>query len=66
MGGACSTYWREEAYTAFWRGNLRERFHLEDPGIDGKIILKRIFRKRDVGLRTGSSWLRIGAGGRHL
>jgi len=47
------SHWREEAYTAFWRGNLRERFHLEDPGIDGKIILRRIFRKGDVGLRTG-------------
>jgi len=52
MGGACSTYWREEAYTAFWRGNLKKRFHLEDPCIDGKIILRRIFRKGDVGLRT--------------
>ena len=26
-------------YTGFWWGNLRERAHLEDPGIDGKIIL---------------------------
>jgi len=24
-----------EAYTEFWWGNLRERNHLEDPGIDG-------------------------------
>jgi hypothetical protein len=29
--------------------------HLEDPGVDG-----RIFRKWDVGVWTGSSWLRIG------
>jgi hypothetical protein len=27
---------------------------------------KWIFRKWDVGLRTGSRWLRIGAGGEHL
>jgi hypothetical protein len=31
---------REEAYTGFWWGNLRERDHLGDPGIDGRIILR--------------------------
>jgi hypothetical protein len=31
----------------FWRGNLRERDHLEDPGLDGRIILRWIFRKWD-------------------
>jgi len=29
-------------------GNLRERDHLGDPGIDGRIILRGIFRKWDV------------------
>jgi hypothetical protein len=28
-----------EVYTGFWWGNLRERDHLEDPGIVGSIIL---------------------------
>jgi len=33
------------------------------PGIDGRITLSRIFRKWDVGPRTGLMWLRIGKGG---
>ena len=37
-----------EAYTGFWWGNLRERDHLGDPGVDGRIILRCIFRKWDV------------------
>ena len=28
---------------------MRERDHLENPGVDGRIILRWIFRKRDVG-----------------
>jgi hypothetical protein len=31
---------RGEVYTGFWLGNMRERDHLEDPGVDGRIILK--------------------------
>ena len=36
---------------------------LEDPGVAGRIILRWIFRKWDVGVWTGSSWLRIGTTG---
>jgi hypothetical protein len=55
-----------EAYTGFWWGNLRDKDHLGDPGIDGRIILRWIFRKWGVGLWTGSSWLMIGTGDGHL
>ena len=51
---------REEVHTGFWWGNLRERDHFGDQGVDGRIILTWLFRKWDVGLWTGSSWLRIG------
>ena len=47
-------------------GNLKARHNLQDPGIDGRKILRCIFRKWDVGVWTGSSWLRIGTGGGHL
>jgi hypothetical protein len=47
-------------------GNLREKDQLVDPGVVGRIILRSIFRKLDVGTWTGSSWLKIGTGGGHL
>jgi hypothetical protein len=53
-------------HTGFWWGNVRERDHLEDTGLDGKIILRWIFRNWDVGAWNGSIWLRIGTGGGHL
>jgi hypothetical protein len=45
---------RGEACRGFWWGNLRER----DPSMDGRIILRWIFRKWDVGIWTRLSWLR--------
>jgi hypothetical protein len=47
-------------------GKLEGKSHLEDPGMDGRIILRLIFRKRDVGVWIGSSWLWIGTDGGHL
>jgi len=57
---------RAEVYAGFWWGNRSERDHLKYPGIDGRIILRWIFRKCDVGAWTGLIWLRIETGGGHL
>ena len=46
----------------FWWGNLRERDHLGYKGVDGRVILRWIFRTLDVGVWTGLSWLRIETG----
>jgi len=62
--GACNMYGGQ--YTGFWWGNLRERDHLEDPGIDRRMILRWNFRKWDVRAWTGSMWLGIGTAGGHL
>jgi len=62
MGGTCSTY-REEVNTLYWCGNLRERNHLEDPGVDGRIILRWVVQEVGWGAWTGLIWLRRGTGG---
>jgi hypothetical protein len=36
---------REQGCTGFWWQNLRERDHFVDPGLDGRLILRWIFRK---------------------
>ena len=40
---------RRQAFIGFWWGNRKERDHLEESAVDGRIILRWIFRKWDVG-----------------
>jgi hypothetical protein len=47
MGGAYRTYRRRELHTILYNvlmENIKERDHLEDLGVERKIILKRIFK----------------------
>jgi hypothetical protein len=41
--------WEWKRVYGFWRGNLRERDHWGDPGVNGRIILRQIFINWDVG-----------------
>jgi hypothetical protein len=56
---------RREENTACWWRNQRERVHWGDPDVDGRIILRWMFRKLEEVVGTGWSWLRIGTGGGH-
>jgi hypothetical protein len=63
------TVWAKKSRRMIWarkEASMGERDHLGDPGVDGTIILRWIFRKWDVGVWNGWSWLRVGTGSRHL
>jgi hypothetical protein len=61
--GYVAHIWREDVNTGFLWGSLMERNHLENLGVDPRIILKWIFNKWDGKARIGLTWLRIGTGG---
>ena len=52
-------------YAGFWWGSLRERDHLENVGVDVRII-RWIFRKWERGACPELIWHRTGTGGGHL
>ena len=66
MGGRVERLWERRGAYRVLVGRSEGKDHLEDPGVDGRIILKWIFKKWYVRVWTGSIWLRIGTGGGHL
>jgi len=53
-------------HTGFWWEGPRERDHLKDLDVEGKIILKWIFKEWDVESCTRLFWFMIGTYGRLL
>jgi hypothetical protein len=62
MGRACSTESGRERIVQCFGGEIPTG----EPGVDGRIILRWIFRNWDVGLWIGLGWLRIETGGGQL
>ena len=52
--------------TGFWLGELTGRQHSKGLSVDGRIMLKWIFKRRDGEVWTGLSSFRIGTGGGRL
>jgi len=40
-------------HTGFWWEGMSYRDHLEDPGVDGRIILNRTLKKKDRRVLSG-------------
>jgi hypothetical protein len=58
-GRVCGKNGGEEMHTGFWWGKVREIDHLEDAGIDEKVIIKWILIKSIGKTWTGLIWLGI-------
>ena len=57
MGGACNAYGERRGVYRVLVGNLKERGHLGDPGVDGRIKLRWIFLQ-EVGC-GGMDWIQL-------
>ena len=65
-GGACGAYGEGRGVHRVLMGKPEGKRPLGDPDVDGRIILRRIFRKWEGVVGTGWSWLKIGRCGGHL
>ena len=61
MGWACGGYGGENKciYTGFWWARVKERDHMQDLDINGRIALTCILREEDERMWTGFIWLMI-------
>jgi hypothetical protein len=66
IGRECSAYGEGRGVYRVLVGKPEGKIPLGDTGVDGRIILRWIFRKWSVGVWTGLIWPRIETGGRHL
>jgi len=65
MGGACGAYGGGKGVHRVLVGKPEGKSHWGDLDVDGRIILRWIFKKWE-GVETGWSWLRIETDGGHL
>jgi hypothetical protein len=66
MGGARGACGEGRGVHRVLVGKPEGKRPLGDPDVDGRIILKWIFRKWEGVVGIGWRWLRIGTGGGHL
>jgi hypothetical protein len=67
MDGLCGIHWGDEKHIKILVTNpQKRRNHLGELAIDGKIVLKWIFGKLGVRMRTSFNWLRVASSGGFL
>jgi hypothetical protein len=66
MGGERDTYGEKRGDSRVWLEHLRERDHLEEFSVNGRIKLKWTYKRQDWVAQTRLIWLRVGTGGGHL
>jgi hypothetical protein len=53
--GHVALWGKRQVHTAFWWEDLRQGDYLGDPGVDGRIILRWIFKQWDGGM----NWIQL-------